>query len=219
MAVADPGKGPRGPASPLIFRPKWGLNGLKNFFGDRPPHNSGSAWLPPPPLFHLKVWIRHWMVGQMVRKFCVWIAFTIWTNQFHLPENDREGLKIGIKDGFEVLGHEVSLWNIPSGKTGLPFQMFLCSRKFFRWENPKSLVPFTCTFQPDFPEIFVNGKHPLTPDAPQCKQVNKSRLSLIDRVNVVLNRTVVVDSDWPFENLCDSPSSESKWVVSVQLMV
>ena len=30
----------------------------------------------------------------------------------------------------------------------------------------------------------------------------KSRLSLIVRVNVVLNRTVVVDSDWRFHNLC-----------------
>ena len=30
----------------------------------------------------------------------------------------------------------------------------------------------------------------------------KSRLSLIVRVNVVLNRTVVVDSDWRFDNLC-----------------
>ena len=32
----------------------------------------------------------------------------------------------------------------------------------------------------------------------------KSRLSLIVRVNVVLNRTVVVDSDCPFDNLCGS---------------
>ena len=30
----------------------------------------------------------------------------------------------------------------------------------------------------------------------------KSRLSLIVRVNVVPNRTVVVDSDWRFDNLC-----------------
>ena len=32
----------------------------------------------------------------------------------------------------------------------------------------------------------------------------KSRLSLIVQVNVVLNRTVVVDSDWRFDNLCSS---------------
>ena len=32
----------------------------------------------------------------------------------------------------------------------------------------------------------------------------KSRLSLIVRVNEVLNRTVLVDSDWHFDNLCCS---------------
>ena len=32
----------------------------------------------------------------------------------------------------------------------------------------------------------------------------KSRLSLIVQVNVVLYRTVVVDSDWRLDNLCDS---------------
>ena len=34
--------------------------------------------------------------------------------------------------------------------------------------------------------------------------MKKSRLSLIVRVNVVLNRTVVVDRDWRFDNLCCS---------------
>ena len=32
----------------------------------------------------------------------------------------------------------------------------------------------------------------------------KSRLSLMVRVNVVLNRTVLVNSDWRFDNLCGS---------------
>ena len=32
----------------------------------------------------------------------------------------------------------------------------------------------------------------------------KSRLSLIIRVSIVLNRTVVVNSDWRFDNLCGS---------------
>ena len=32
----------------------------------------------------------------------------------------------------------------------------------------------------------------------------KSRFSLIVWVNIVLNRTVVVDSDWRFDNLCGS---------------
>ena len=47
-------------------------------------------------------------------------------------------------------------------------------------------------------------------DGSQCERFEpkshfKSRLSLIVRVNVVLmNRTVVVDSDWRFDNLCGS---------------
>ena len=32
----------------------------------------------------------------------------------------------------------------------------------------------------------------------------KSRWSLIFRVNIDLNGTVVVDSDWPFDNMCGS---------------
>ena len=38
----------------------------------------------------------------------------------------------------------------------------------------------------------------------QNKTVSKKGLSLIVRVNVVLNRTVFVDSDWRFDNLCGS---------------
>ena len=43
-------------------------------------------------------------------------------------------------------------------------------------------------------------------------------MSLIVQVNIVLNRTVVVDSDWRFDNLCCS-HLQSQWVVSRQLMV
>ena len=49
--------------------------------------------------------------------FRLGIAFTISTNQLHLQENDREGLKL-----FGIY------W--PSGKTGLLFQMFRCSWQF-----------------------------------------------------------------------------------------
>ena len=44
FAVADPGEGPWGPGSPLIFRPKWGPKGRKKFF-----------WRPGPP--YLRVWM------------------------------------------------------------------------------------------------------------------------------------------------------------------
>ena len=55
------------------------------------------------------------------------IAFTIGTNQFHLPENGRENLKLISNVAFEEMEHDFSfVWNILSGKTGLPFQKFRC---------------------------------------------------------------------------------------------
>ena len=39
----------------------------------------------------------------------------------------------------------------------------------------------------------------------------KSRLSLIVRVNVVLNRTVLVDSDWCSDDLCGSYLQSPLW--------
>ena len=87
--------------------------------------------------------------------------FTICSNQFRLPKNGREGLKLVskmMKDGFEEMEH---VWNSFFGS----FQdyLFKCSvapfRKFFRWNDRKSPVP--CTFQPHFSEFFfVNGKQP-----------------------------------------------------------
>ena len=44
------------------------------------------------------------------------------------------------------------------GKTGLPFQMFWCWRKFSVGKTQKSRVPFT--IKPDFQTIFVNGEQP-----------------------------------------------------------
>ena len=44
----------------------------------------------------------------------------------------------------------VSVWNIPTGKTGLPFQTFRCSQKFSTETTGKVM------FQPDFPETFCN---------------------------------------------------------------
>ena len=46
---------------------------------------------------------------------------------------------------------EFSIWTTFSDVPLLP--------EIFRWNNQKSHVSFT--FQPDFPETFVNGKQPL----------------------------------------------------------
>ena len=69
-----------------------------------------------------------------------------------------------------------------------------------------------------FPRVFAEKASPLSIlfriwlmwlDSFYCERFEprshfKSRLSLIIRVNIVLNRTVVVDSDWRFDNLCGS---------------
>ena len=50
----------------------------------------------------------------------------------------------------------------------------------------------------------IKLKRVALPGTKVCIFYFKSRLSLIVQVKVVLNRTVVVDSDWCFDNLCGS---------------
>ena len=54
------------------------------------------------------------------------IAFTICTNQFHFNTGKRPR-------------RPETVWNIPSGKTGLPFQMFRCSQQFSVSKKPCSI--------------------------------------------------------------------------------
>ena len=63
----------------------------------------------------LDKWFEKFRTG----KFRPGIAFTICSNQFHLPEN-----------GFEEMEHEFPFVIFCPAKKGLPFQMFRCSRKF-----------------------------------------------------------------------------------------
>ena len=95
--------------------------------------------------------------GQMVRKihdrgeFRPGITFTICTNQIHLPENDREGLK-------PLLKLTLKKWNTnfrleySARKNRTTFSDVSLLPHIFRWNDPKSRVPFT--FQPDFPDNF-----------------------------------------------------------------
>ena len=88
-------------------------------------------------------------------KFCPRTAFTICKNQFHLPENDCEGLKLVSKMALKS-GTRISAWNttVRKNRTAL----FRCSVApgNFRWNDPKRRAPFT--FQPDFLETFVNDR-------------------------------------------------------------
>ena len=85
---------------------------------------------------------------------------------------------------------------------------FFATRGIYKW---CILVSQGNLFKDKRPNYFFrhHSKLPLTLQFSNCKRFEarshfKSRLSLIVRVNVVLNRTVVVDSDWRFDNLCGS---------------
>ena len=80
------------------------------------------------------------------------IAFTISTNQLHLQENDREGLKL-----FGIY------W--PSGKTGLLFQMFRCSWQF-------SVFKKSCSI------YFPTGKQPWSWASASPRKIKNIRICM-----------------------------------------
>ena len=63
-------------------------------------------------------------------------------------------------------GTRISVWNISSGKTGLPFQMFRCSRKFSVGKTQK--VVFHLLSNRISRKILVNGKQPLFVSRSPC---------------------------------------------------
>ena len=61
----------------------------------------------------------------------------------------------GIKDSFEEMEHEFSVWNIPSTKL-TTFSDDLLVPEIFRWEELKSRVPFTpCLGQDSSPIMSI----------------------------------------------------------------
>ena len=56
-------------------------------------------------------------------------------------------------------GTRISVWNIPSGKTGLPFQMFRCSRKLSA-RTTKKVMFYLILSNRIFSNPFLNGKQP-----------------------------------------------------------
>ena len=109
-------------------------------------------------------WVNHsvhgvdkWFAKFRTGKFRAGIAFIICTNQFHLPKKAAKACN-WYQRWLWRNGTRISVWNIPSGKARLPFQMFRCSRKFSFGTDPKIRVPFT--FHRISRKMFVNGKQP-----------------------------------------------------------
>ena len=90
-----------------------------------------------------------WYAKFRTGKFSSGIAFTICTDQFHLTENGREGLKLVSKMALRKWNTNFRLeYFVRKNRT--TFSDVLLLPEIFRWEDPKSGVPFT--FEPHFPE-------------------------------------------------------------------
>ena len=99
------------------------------------------------------VWVNGSQSSGLVN-FVPSIAFTIGTistNQFHLPENGREGLKLVSRMALKKWNTNFRLeYSIRKNRTTFSDVPFL--PEIFRREDTKSRFPFT--FQPDFPENY-----------------------------------------------------------------
>ena len=95
--------------------------------------------------------VDKWYTQFRTDKFHPRIAFTIGTNQFHLPKNNREDLNLVSKMAFNKWNMDFCWeYTIQTNRTTFPDVPLL--PEISRWNDPKSRVPFT--FQLDFPEKF-----------------------------------------------------------------
>ena len=101
--------------------------------------------------------LSKWYAKFRTGKFSSGIAFTICTDQFHLTENGREGLKLVSKMALRKWNTNFRLEYFVR-KTGLPFQMFRCSQKFSVGKTQK--VVFHLLSNRISRKILVNGKQP-----------------------------------------------------------
>ena len=88
-------------------------------------------------------------------------------NHFHLPISKialNQRVQSFMLSCFEEKEHAVgiSIWNIPSCKTGLPFLIFSCSRRFSTGTTQK--VVFCLLSNRIFRKLFVLGKQPEKPN-------------------------------------------------------
>ena len=85
-------------------------------------------------------WFTTWANGKKISglvNFVPRIAFTICTNQFHLPRKECKGLKLVSKMALEKWNLYTNFFldhSVRKKKTGLSFQMSRCSRGDFLLE-------------------------------------------------------------------------------------
>ena len=76
-----------------------------------------------------------------------------------------------------VNGIRISIWNVPNGKTGLPFHNFRLSREFSSGKNQKNVyhLPPNRIFR----ELVVNGKQPRRRDLTRACEISPDLITEI----------------------------------------
>ena len=103
-----------------------------------------------------------WFAKLRNGKFSPGIAFTICTNEFHLPENGQERPETDIKDGFEKMELEFPFRIFHPEKQDYLFRCSVAPGNFLL-ERPKKVVPvFHLLSNRNSRKIFVNGKQSIS---------------------------------------------------------
>ena len=96
-------------------------------------------------------------------KFRPGIEFSICSNQFHLPwKTAAKGWNWYQRWPWRNRTH-ISVWKIPTGKTGLPFQTYRCFLKFSTETTRKVVFHLLSNWISQ--KLFVNGKQSQFPSA------------------------------------------------------
>ena len=129
---------------------RFGSRGPRKVLRPRQTRRSETFWLFTIYMANRSVYgLGKWYAKFRTGKFSSGIAFTICTDQFHLTENGREGLKLVSKMALRKWNTNFRLeYFVRKNRTTFADVPLL--PKIFHWEDPKSRVPFT--FEPDFPE-------------------------------------------------------------------
>ena len=132
--------------------------------------------------FWNSVWLRNKLVICKVVAYGRWSLWESWLYWFTLQS-------CKILKGNQVLKlFSNVLYNIKKSLFGVS-----CTCLSIQYKNERETVK-NCS----------SGATYMVIDRQLCWSHFKSRLSLIVQVNEVLNRTVVVDNDWCFDNMCGS---------------
>ena len=178
----------------------WALVSIIALFGENPNLVGINTWCFLFALANRSVHsLGKWWAKFKTSKFRPGITFTFQsTNQFLLPENDREGLnmvsKVVWRNGTRT----------PTGKNGSTFSdVNMLLSENFHLNDPRNRVPFT--FQPVLRKLLVNDKQP------HLLIISSFSALFTTRWSKFLNGNCVVGREWSTQNWIDKVARLTTW--------